>query len=515
MRRLIWIFVVALMIVDLGRPVYALPAIDTQPTIELPVAPLIITAYQAHLAPATFDTKGKVLTQWLDDIDILELYNSGDTLIRLADWHIVDVADAARELSFSSAYDGYVEPGSHVVLSRLDLVTHATYAIEGWNNVASGDRVTPGLLLVNDAYRSSQTDLKVSDILEKRSFGVSGYLSTFVDAVSYETPNVDAVLTDRLFDDGLYAPQNHVHGLAVVEIYPYASDCAPFDASALCGDYVKLSNTSDHVTLLDGLVLRSDSSSSSRTSSNTFHLAGALQPGSYVTIQHTDDGSRLSLTNSGGYVWIEDMWGLVHYDDTVAQYESAGTSQQGYGYARDATSTWQWTVTPQPFGDNLITEPTVTCTAGKYLNPDTGRCRTLEEAVNALAGCDEGYERNPTTNRCRKITSTATTTLVSCGEGQERNPTTNRCRSIASAVAELLPCDEGYERNPSTNRCRKIAVSDMPQASFPVEPFSATPQTIIGWWIGGVIGAVVVGYGAWEWRHEIMSVGRRILRRHE
>ena len=117
---------------------------------------------------------------------------------------------------------------------------------------------------------------------------------------------------------------------------------------------------------------------------------------------------------------------------------------RGMAYARTGKG-WVWTTTPQPDRANLITLPVVSvieCPAGKYRNPDTGRCRTVEEAVNELATCPEGQARSTETNRCRSLATLAKATLTACGEGQERNPLTGRCRSIASAVAELLPCDE-------------------------------------------------------------------------
>lgn len=67
------------------------------------------------------------------------------------------------------------------------------------------------------------------------------------------------------------------------------------------------------------------------------------------------------------------------------------------------------------------------CPAGKYRNPDTNRCRSIETAVSQLKPCDEDEFRNPETNRCKKV---ATSTLAACAVGQERNPETNRCRKV-------------------------------------------------------------------------------------
>ena len=271
----------------------------------------------------------------------------------------------------------------------------------------------------------------------------------------------------------------------------------------LCGDYVKLYNPTATSILLEGLVLRTDSSSSSRTTSNTITLSEEIAPGGYYLVWQTDTGSRLSLTNSGGYIWLEDSYGLVRYESTLAHYESAGSSLQGYAYARDGNGDWQWTSTPMPESVNVITAPAAAaCEEGKYRNPETGRCRTLEETINALAACEEGYERSPTTNRCRKIASNETV-LTPCREGQVRSPETNRCRSIASEVVDLLPCAEGYERNPATNRCRKVQSGEVLSAAYPVEPYDQAATGSATLWVVGGIAALALSYGIWEWRREI------------
>ena len=477
--------------------------------------PLLITAYQAHLTTATTDTKDKVLTQKLDSVDVLEIYNSGNAPVDLRQWQIVDAADVSRVLQFTSAYQGYLTPGEHVVLAQDGYVNNSTYTITGWSREVINDAAMPSLKIISPDYRIGQTDIKISDTLEKRMYGVSSYLSTFVDAVALGTQGVEPYLTNQLFDDGLYTVPTEPIGLEVSEFYSYASNCDPLDTSVLCGDYVELHNVSDAAIDLTDLVLRTDSNSSSRASSNTFTLGGLLVPNAYVAIAETDDGSRISLTNSGGYVWLEDTWGLVAFRGMMMRWPSAVSDQQGFAYAHDIADGWCWTTTPTPGTDNIMTEPIpviVECSAGKYRSPETGRCRTIEEAVSELATCDEGYERNPTTNRCRKIVIASAVTLTPCLEGQERNPATNRCRSIASAVAELMPCDEGYERNSATNRCRKTELTSVPSAPFAVEPTEANVP-MWQWWAGGTIIAALAGYGVWEWRHEIGHFWRRLTKR--
>lgn len=456
-----------------------------------PGMPIIVTAYRAQLTTATVDSKGKVLTQYLSDTTLLELYNSGDLPLSLSTLHIFDVADAHRELLFDRDRPGYLLPDEHVVIAAASELSGTTYVSSGWSTPAIKDTATPGIKLVMDGYRVGQLDIKTtaSGTLEKRAYGVSSYLSTFNDAIAVGTPNVDTYLTDMVFDDGLYDAPAEPYGLEVSEIYAYASDCAPFDTNVSCGDFIELHNNSDATLDLSDLVVRTDSNSSSRTSSNTFTLVGELAPDGYLLISRTDDGEPISLTNTGGYIWLEDAWGLVvPYHTMMTTWPSVSDDHQGYSYMWDG-GTWRWTLTPTPGSANHYTEPAVTIDA-----------------------CSEGYERNPTTNRCRKIATTSSSSLTPCTEGQERNPATNRCRSIASAVAELIPCDEGYERNPATNRCRKVQSTSVPTAPFaPTSTASDVP--VWQWWAGGAIIAALVGYGVWEWRHELRGLWRRIVKK--
>ena len=302
---------------------------------------------------------------------------------------------------------------------------------------------------------------------------------------------------------------------------PHHADCAPNDLSVVCGDYVKLQNIGTLPIDLSLYRLRTDSGTAE--SGNAFSLNGMLDIGMYLTVSLRDDGEKLSLTDSGGYVWLEDIAGIAkYYDETMAQYPSASAvSKIGWAWVLDnADMVWKWTSTPQPSAANIITVPVevVTtsagelseCPAGKYRNPETNRCRSLEEAVNVLAQCEEGKERNLATNRCRSVASVASAVLSPCDEGQERNPATNRCRATTSAsTSTLVPCQTGYERNPATNRCRKvIGVVTNNAASTQVETAenSSFQAALLVFAAAGA-----VGYGVYEWRTELMRGLRRFV----
>jgi hypothetical protein len=67
-----------------------------------------------------------------------------------------------------------------------------------------------------------------------------------------------------------------------------------------------------------------------------------------------------------------------------------------------------------------------------------------------------------------------------------------------------VPCKAGQERNPETNRCRN-ATAAVPVADFAVAPIADTGKAFVGWLALGGIGLLAVGYGAWEWRREVVA----------
>ncbi len=494
-------------------------AVSTIPTDFLQEIPLQISAYGWRLNDTTsaYDAVNNPRI-----LEYVQLYNDSDKLIDIRDWRIVfsDISSGTPvelPIEMHSEANGWLAPAEHVAMSYGAAVQAATFSIDNeviLTNLATSSSSKVKLTVrstTESLYRDADYWLKLDSISAtasywQRSFSSTGegYTTTFSALTAAPT---------QLFDDGLYTTPG-APLLRIVEIYPYGSDCAPDDTSILCGDYVKL--RVEGATNLSNYMLRTDSNSSSRTTSNTMWL-GAYAPNSdgYITVHLTDDNARVSLTNSGGYIWLEDVYGISLYTTTMTGYVSAASEHQGWAWALE-NGIWQWTSTPQPDTHNLITVPpeeTTVCPAGKYLNPDTGRCRTIEEAVNALASCPEGQVRNPATNRCRQVVTTASS-LVPCGEGQERNPATNRCRSIALAVAELIPCDEGYDRNPATNRCRKIAGITTTAATTNLPDTTTTEPAAMqqwGWVLVAVAATGAIGYGIYEWRTELIKGWRWIV----
>ena len=350
---------------------------------------------------------------------------------------------------------------------------------------------------------------------------------------------------------GLYHRPESAPNVQIVEILARSSNCPPYDKSLVCGDYIKLHNSSSETVDLSNYTLRSDSGGSK--SGNSFLLNYEMHPDSYLTINLRDDKTKLSLNDSGGYIWIEDAAGIAIYQSSVVQYPGVGTSRVGWSWLVDERGEWVWSSTPQPNAANLVTIPKpveqpkptdelTDCGAGRYRHPETNRCRSIVTSTSsssALKPCAADQERNPETNRCRKIVSASSVGLQSCAPGQERNPATNRCRSAVLSSATLVPCGRGQERNPATNRCRRVAAargSNLKPCSPGQERNPATnrcrkvaqaslvgstvgqsdeanadlPQPVTWYSLVGAVVVVAVGYGLWEWRSELASMTGRL-----
>lgn len=443
----------------------------------------------------------------------MELHNNTDDPVFLGGWSV-------RLSSVNSEVDivlpaGWLLPDAFLTLSENNLVS----GVDGFNtlDLPMAEAIVSAQIIDKDGAIVSGVSGLPADITTKwyqrKSTGLSG---TFLNDFSAATSST------RLRHTPLYRPPIEQPLLRIIEVYPRASDCSPVDESLLCGDYVKLHNPTDQVAKTIDFRLRSDSSTS--VSSNAFHLDSfaAVLPGGYVTVYLRDDGDKMSLTDSGGWVWLEDAEGVIRYDDTVVSYPSAGSdSLIGSAWALGEEG-WGWTPTPKPneansfpklqpgMGGGVLGDVSV-CPQGKYRHPETNRCRNIEDAIATLATCAEGQYRSPETNRCRSQPTNVSAVLSPCEPGQERNPATNRCRMVTSN-ASLTPCPPGQTRNTDTNRCRKSVLSAAlsPASIDPVKQQTSSPFVMT---LLGVAGAGVIGYGIYEWRSEISGVIRKLIAR--
>ncbi len=453
-----------------------------------------------------------------DYLDYIQLYNDGNEPIDLSEWsiYIDEVSPNTKFHYVPNQNNGYFLPGNHVVISREGYIDNASYRMS--RTMISNPQ---SFKLIIVAPRSKSGSVTVTEITPAKKYETkthwtrtrttTGYGSSFINVDDYMASIGKPHNEFMIYDNGLYQKPS-TPTLQIEEIYSYASDCSSLDESVLCGDYIKIRLNAD-TQQYDKFVLRTGDGHS-RTATNTIPLevVAISADEKYLVVQRTQNNERLSLTNTAGDVWIEELYGIDTQRYSHVRYTEGGGDHQGWSYARMSDNTWRWTVSPQPTSDNVFTEPAPepvtikSCPAGQYRNPDTGRCRSLEDAINVLAACDEGYERNPITNRCRKMVSTTIAQLTPCKEGQVRNPETNRCRSVASEVAELIPCDEGYERNPATNRCRKVAgASTNSPLAVPTQASAANSMQVNPYMIAGAIAIVGIGYALYEWRTEIVT----------
>lgn len=230
----------------------------------------------------------------------------------------------------------------------------------------------------------------------------------------------------------------------------------------------------------------------------------------------SDSQTGLVLPNSSGFVRLIAPAGNAV--STTDIYSEPG-EDMAWALLNDV---WQYTNQPTPSVTNLPSlaggsgggsEGTITdltsCPAGKYRNPETNRCKNIEDSSSSLTPCAADQVRNPATNRCRSIFSTTSSGLTLCSAGQERNPETNRCRKIGLTTASSLkPCVANEERNPATNRCRKKSTSSAAKAVKDIE--SQTMADRGGWFLAGSASIGLAGYGVAEWRSEIGTGLRRI-----
>ena len=269
-------------------------------------------------------------------------------------------------------------------------------------------------------------------------------------------------------------------------------------------EFIELHNPNDFVVNLEGysLVLGSKS---------YVFPSLVLASGGYLALYDSDTG--LVLPNTTGEEVV-----------LIAQSRSEVSRSTIYVNAPDDQSwskisgQWQFSNQPTPgsvnrvslsnsIGGENLTDELDECPEGKFRNPLTNRCKTIETVSDSLVPCDADEYRNPATNRCNKLSS-STSSLKPCAANQERNTETNRCRAISSSDS-LEPCEEGKERNPETNRCRTVATLASVDSDGNSPALTATildvpaPNTGVNWMI---IMLVITGsalYMVYEWREEL------------
>ena len=273
-------------------------------------------------------------------------------------------------------------------------------------------------------------------------------------------------------------------------------------------EFIELYNPNDESVPLEGYTLQMGPSYE-----KVFGFSGGnIGARSYITFSDTVTGLALPNTNGVQLRLLTPKGTLVSETTTY----SNAKNDESWALIEDQ---WVYTNQPTPGAANKpyliaavdevlgVTSVLAPCPEGKFRNPATNRCKTIETAISALQPCDEDEFRNPETNRCNKL-STSSSSLTPCKPGQARNPDTNRCRSIAATSSGLKPCEAGEERNPETNRCRKVAVLSASDAASLVPVNDVKVETTggqINWAVITLAMGATIGYMLYEWRVELVQ----------
>jgi hypothetical protein len=490
-----------------------------------------VTGWCVDYLSATAATTTKLTCLLSSDVKTKLLVHAGGIVILASNEMVAANPGLSADAVFSA---GLAAAGGHV---RLRDAANQEIDRVGWGTAAQAEGGLPATPHVSgqSLSRLQETDVNSADFISQpiQYPLVSGLYEEII--IIDQCPNLEAVQEtipegymknssgDCLLDlcqniEGLQieVPVTHtqVSGQQTCEPIPLEdaiiliTELLPNAKSYDTGkEFIELYNPNDRDVNLGGYTLQAGPA---YTKSFVFdqRFIGAK---SYLVLSDTETG--LTLPNTSASLRLLSAAGVVV--DETALYSNP---KDDIVWALVAGE-WIYSNQQTPGAANLpyllpaVDETVATavyapCPAGKYRNPDTNRCRTIERAVSTLKPCDEDEERNPLTNRCRKVKTAAA--LAPCKPGQVRNPETNRCRLVQTAVK---PCPEGQERNPDTNRCRKIkAVSDTAVlgASVIDQPSVTKPAANVP--VVLIILLLTAAYIVYEWRIEIARVIKRIIK---
>lgn len=462
--------------------------------------------------------------------EFIELYNRSDTEIDVSTWRVqyfsatrADVFTPSSEPTREIAIlDGTIEANGYVLLSYIDYLSDADVYF------GEGSTASSGLLAKSGGHlRILSADNTILDIVgwgsasspETKSISVIDGGESAVRMVDMETGlhidtgnnYLDFQITNVPTPTGgsLSAPEIPVEteeetpacdGIVISEILP---NPVGTDTGL---ELIELYNPTEETVLLEDCEL----SIISGKKIFTFEIGSRLESKQFLAL--TDQITGLVLPNaSGGALLLAGT-----NTEFVVQYPPALAANNAWAMFETG---WAETDRPTPGSDNLPSAPEpleiedveelAPCPTGKIRNPDTNRCRNIQDTASSLAPCSSGQVRNPETNRCRSLGSVVAA-LVPCREGQERNPETNRCRNVLSA-ATTVACQEGYERNPETNRCRKVQAAKAPLAAGNISKDSA--QRRISKVFIVLASLAVLGYGAYEYRRDLANAAYKFRKR--
>lgn len=501
--------------------------------------PVIVTPADAPVVAEPTTTPPLVITTFdvSDGLEFVELYNQSGAPIAV-DQVRLQASVGGGSCSVGIADKGFIMPDEFFYAQSQTYQGDNGFSREFSGECLATDAITRIELFVSNTRVQLIDGIAISATMWAGHSGAwpKGVRKDFTSIKQSGSFGKDYVLISAgqaIYSSGTYTPSVSAGGLKIVEILPNSRSCAPGEIGSDCDDYIKVHNDSDSDINLVPFRLRVGSRSANATVTTSFHWQEPtlhpardeliLPAGAYFSLQLRDDGALLSLSNGESHVWLEDYFGVVTYQ-SVSYVEMDLAAARGKSWAYNALNDiWQFGV-PSPHGANVLyvaeEEPgrgsvdndgVKPCGSDQYRNEETNRCRNIA-APSTLTPCREGQYRSEETNRCRSLAATVASVLKPCSDDQFRNPTTNRCKKIASADdLALADCGEGRERNPLTNRCRNVTsagtlADTMP---FPVEKIEEGTERFAGWWTLGIVALAGASYGMWEWREELLRIGRK------
>lgn len=314
--------------------IYSVPlnAIDTVPTTPNKVTgPLLITGY-SFTGP---------------NLRYIQIFNNSSALVSLDGWQVTSTTKTAPIITTHHVtIDGLLEPGKHVFAAVPGMVDRSAFTLPMYQQASSPligtvTLIPPAGSGFNDESVGVPT-ISTSTTKEVDSNGTNYYLKRDVSTTTgnYVSGFTFILPTEKLKNDQLFVPPQSPL-LQVVEVYPDAKACSPFDTSDLCGDYVKVYNASSIPIDLSLYRLRTGTYGQTPSSSNTRTMSGTLLSGQYASFP-------LSLSSSGSWVWLEDAYGYARFDQTIIEYPSSSDhASEAWAYDT-ATGSWRWTNLPTP-----------------------------------------------------------------------------------------------------------------------------------------------------------------------
>lgn len=481
--------------------------------------------------PEPFDFGSDLIIKALNPSDgsnvgeFIELYNTTDDVLALAGYELIYTGSGKPTPVFTFP-EGSVLTGKHLLLRfdkspeedfdvKYKLGTYGMAQDAGKLELYYGDDDTPVDQICWTIKETEDCVKKVSKSTETVTRNLSDGTFGLIAMDDYEFPTIDpehpnyvVFLPNEQEDPDEVSPPQCL-GLEFSELLTYYAE----DKSE---QFIEFFNPMNEDILLAGCKVS--------FKNKLYNLSGEVKSGGYYVYHQSVDFTLTKNPTNPLTLTLVDANGEILDAVTYAKGQKSSTSYAKF-VAIDGAESWEITYAITPGQENIY-QRFKSCEEGKIINEATGNCIKAPEvkddgdensasSTKTLAECPEGKYRNPLTNRCKTIETVSSTTLAECPEGKYRNPLTNRCKSIETASTTLKECAEGYERNLETNRCRKVtSTSGNDGADYGlVTKIKSDKTTFVGLSIVIMIMLVGLGYVVLQFRREILRAARKARQR--